>query len=611
MTLPIPRPVSPVSEAVLAYGGHHQGHVRKDDQDYVLWWGLKDLDTSPLPDESMDPRAGSRFFGPARFFAVADGMGGLAEGATAARQAAHAALDTFRRLSLEFNAKAGEWMGGAGGDPGAVRDWADPSIPHLAGSQMLDALQVVMKSVEAANAPVWQESAGKSGCTLLVAAVCDYRVFIAYVGDCRAYLIHPQGPPELITQDHNLAWDKVMSGQMTRKESARLASRLTRFVGMGPSLDPVGLVTPMGSGDRLLLCSDGLYGTIEDEQELTRLAQRPSAEEAVHDLISSANHHGASDNVSALVIWTPSSMAVPVPSNIAATAHRPKSLIPAARLRQARSAVPWRDWVPKAGIGAAALVAAVMLVALINPLIGDKQPNSDQNVLSLSQKAARPGEVAAAFGAPGSPPPSLPAGCIHTNYVYHVKDGDTLDGIARTCGTTRDQLLALNRGVTRPDDIHPGLVLALPTPPPPPTAIPTSPPPTPPRPSGLISTPTVVTVDSTQINAGAEGTPSQAAATPATSGVTPTTANPRVLTSTPIPPLHTVTSTPTSPAMVTSTPTPAATFTHTPTPDAAATAATSATAVAAATATAQAVCATAVADKIGPASCFSPSGPPP
>lgn len=170
------------------------------------------------------------------------------------------------------------------------------------------------------------------------------------------------------------------------------------------------------------------------------------------------------------------------------------------------------------------------------------------------------GSIAAFGSVSGSPPPSLPAACTHSNYVYHVKPGDTFDSIARNCGMTRDELLALNRGVTRPDDVPVGLALALPTPPPAPNGIPAPPP-------SMTPIPQVTAPQS------------------------PPTANPPVFTSTSTPPLHTVTPTPIPMGTATGTPTPTAT--RTPTPDAAA-----------ASATAEAACATAVAAKVGPRWCF-------
>src|SRR5688572_30199091 len=95
---------APSNEDVVSFGLHHRGSIREDDQDYVLWWGSDEIDpTEYHPDECLVSRGGSPFLSPTRFFLIADGMGGLEDGASAARLACTAAMASFRELARGHN----------------------------------------------------------------------------------------------------------------------------------------------------------------------------------------------------------------------------------------------------------------------------------------------------------------------------------------------------------------------------------------------------------------------------------------------------------------------------------------------------------------------------
>lgn len=151
------------------------------------------------------------------------------------------------------------------------------------------ALSALGAAVRRANRAVYDEARRQPayagmGTTLTVAAVHDGSLFVAHVGDSRAYLLR-DGRPRRLTTDH-------ATGQFT----------LTRVVGLEPDI-PVDTHGPeaLAAGDRVLLCSDGLTAVVADD-ELAGLVAERRAEEAADDLVRLTLDRGAPDNVAVVVL---------------------------------------------------------------------------------------------------------------------------------------------------------------------------------------------------------------------------------------------------------------------------------------------------------------------
>lgn len=141
------------------------------------------------------------------------------------------------------------------------------------------------------------------GTTLTAAMVEGRRLHIAHVGDSRAYLMR-SGQFSQITDDHTLVQHLVNEGQITREEAATHPQRsiITRAIGVSPEIEVDSLSLDLDPGDRLLLCSDGLTGVIEDEQIAQVLADKTDPNEAVSTLIDLANEHGGPDNITVVLL---------------------------------------------------------------------------------------------------------------------------------------------------------------------------------------------------------------------------------------------------------------------------------------------------------------------
>ena len=142
----------------------------------------------------------------------------------------------------------------------------------------LPIMKALRRGVEASNLGVFQAAqrlgSGPIGTTLTSGVIQDDQLYLAHVGDSRAYLIR-DGQSTCLTNDHTTVGDlvrmKVLSPTQVRTHARR--SILTKSVGLSlfvqPDLTQFGLV----EGDRLILCSDGVWSVIQDE-EFARLYLR-------------------------------------------------------------------------------------------------------------------------------------------------------------------------------------------------------------------------------------------------------------------------------------------------------------------------------------------------
>lgn len=202
-------------------------------------------------------------------FAVADGMGGHVAGDLAARLA----LDTYlERLEQ--------------------------------GREPLD--QRTIHAAEAANRAVVERAVGEllgMGTTLLSAVIVPGAVYLTHVGDSRAYLLR-QSRLYRLTDDHSWVSDQLRAGELSAEEAQahRWRNVVSNALGGEATLRLELLGLELQQGDRLLLCTDGLYGPVSDEKLLALLELPRSPERVAQTLIAQANQAGGPDNISAVVI---------------------------------------------------------------------------------------------------------------------------------------------------------------------------------------------------------------------------------------------------------------------------------------------------------------------
>lgn len=163
--------------------------------------------------------------------------------------------------------------------------------------RVLDANQAILDEVDR------RPELRGMGTTLTLFELGDDGVaHFAHVGDSRAYLLRERELTQL-TEDHTVVNMYLRTGAIAPEEAANHPQRslITRAVGLTPDLDvDTGNLT-LEAGDRLLLCSDGVNGMIDDDEIAEALAAE-SSEEAAWLLVEKANLAGGHDNITALVV---------------------------------------------------------------------------------------------------------------------------------------------------------------------------------------------------------------------------------------------------------------------------------------------------------------------
>jgi serine/threonine protein phosphatase PrpC len=169
---------------------------------------------------------------------------------------------------------------------------------------MEESIQDLMRSaINEANKAVSQAAPG-SGTTLTAALVLGQQMTIGHVGDSRAYAIHSYGGGEALTRDHSLVKRLQELGQISPEEAAIHPQRnvLYRALGQGEILEPDIFTAPFPLTGYLLLCSDGLWSVLSDDNLYHHVASAKDLQDACQSLVAAANEAGGPDNISVIVV---------------------------------------------------------------------------------------------------------------------------------------------------------------------------------------------------------------------------------------------------------------------------------------------------------------------
>lgn len=140
------------------------------------------------------------------------------------------------------------------------------------------------------------------GTTIVACMILQDVVVCAFAGDSRAYILHDD-TFELITHDHSLVQEKIDAGLLTEDDAARDPDRnlITRALGVTETINIDFSERDFKSGDRLLLCTDGLTNFVEEEV-IAEMLRAQDVSEVPDRLIRYANAAGGRDNITAVVI---------------------------------------------------------------------------------------------------------------------------------------------------------------------------------------------------------------------------------------------------------------------------------------------------------------------
>ena len=179
-----------------------------------------------------------------------------------------------------------------------------PYLSHVKTDTMDESFQEIMQAaVSEANRAIQREAPG-SGTTLTAALVLGQQITIAHIGDSRAYFVYPDGRIEPITRDHSLVKRLEELGHITSEEAVNYPHRnvLYRALGQGEILDPDIFTLGFPQPGFLMLCSDGLWGVVSEQELVRAVVDAPNLQRACQNLITAANTAGGPDNISVILI---------------------------------------------------------------------------------------------------------------------------------------------------------------------------------------------------------------------------------------------------------------------------------------------------------------------
>jgi len=209
---------------------------------------------------------------------VADGMGGHAAGEVASAMTIEAIVDSMRA---------------PGERPPFAEVWSD-------GDRLIQAFAGANERVSGRS--LSDTSCEGMGSTAIAGLVTGESLHLCHVGDTRGYH-YSEGQFRRLTNDHSLIWDLVMSGLLT-SDQARFhphRGRVTQAIGMPSGLRPELTTLALKPADRVLLCSDGLWEPLADQEMAQIVASDGSMLDLASMLVDKANALGGPDNITAVL----------------------------------------------------------------------------------------------------------------------------------------------------------------------------------------------------------------------------------------------------------------------------------------------------------------------
>jgi serine/threonine protein phosphatase PrpC len=164
--------------------------------------------------------------------------------------------------------------------------------------------EILLQAVQSANMNIYTpDPERESGTTLTAALVFGRRLYLAHVGDSRAYIL-AEGKLEQVTTDHSYVRRLQEAGQLTAEEAASHPQRnvLYRAVGQGDELEIDISTRPLPKRGKLILCSDGLWGLVPEPMMQDILERDQPLQKMVDTLVEIAIQAGGHDNITGVLV---------------------------------------------------------------------------------------------------------------------------------------------------------------------------------------------------------------------------------------------------------------------------------------------------------------------
>ena len=258
---------------VHVFGRTDVGRTREHNEDAFVVADLTS-DNATLQPEVRTHISGDK----GSLFMVADGMGGAAAGEIASAMAVEVVIGELRRIWMESESSAPEEFARA--------------------LRRATASANVSINTYATSHPEYRGM----GTTATIAGLLGDTLYVAQVGDSRAYLIR-DGVAKQITKDQSLMQKLIEAGELTEEEALQSDRRNIILQALGPDTNVKVDLThqTIRRGDTLVLCSDGLSGQVSREEIAQVVKEEPDLMQVCKRLIDLANEHGGPDNITVIV----------------------------------------------------------------------------------------------------------------------------------------------------------------------------------------------------------------------------------------------------------------------------------------------------------------------
>ena len=209
-------------------------------------------------------------------FIVADGMGGYRGGEVASKIATKT-IRSFIRKELNNNRIS--------------------KIPQMIKMAIREANQKIVKTASTSLLH------SKMGSTIVMALQHKKKFYIANIGDSRAYLIR-NGNIKQLSEDHSIVGELLRNGEITIKEAKTHPKRniITKVLGRPGVISPLIKSMVLRKGDCLLLCSDGLTDSLQDDEITDMVLLNKIPQVICNKLVELAIQRGGTDNITVIVI---------------------------------------------------------------------------------------------------------------------------------------------------------------------------------------------------------------------------------------------------------------------------------------------------------------------
>ena len=198
-------------------------------------------------------------------------------------------------------------MGGHKAGDMASRYTVETFVSLVQDSTLKDPVSIINNAVTQVNRRLLQKAAESEdyegmGTTLVAATVYDNILRVANVGDSRLYILGNEITQ--ITRDHSLVEEMVSMGEINREQARNHEKKniITRALGIQDEAQIDLFPFRVETGNRYLLCSDGLTNMVEDTELCRLISQKKDISEIGAELILRANKNGGLDNIAVVLV---------------------------------------------------------------------------------------------------------------------------------------------------------------------------------------------------------------------------------------------------------------------------------------------------------------------